>query len=101
MSHKITITPYETINITGYIDTKIDYKPTVAIMQEASDTALPDFIDVEPSIINYNYLYSREVTESLSNLTTNTVTIPPKSTLCELQPVTIAMMLLKKLKKKK
>jgi hypothetical protein len=26
----------------------------------------------------------------LSNLTTNTVTIPPKSTLCELQPATIA-----------
>jgi hypothetical protein len=77
------------INITGFIDKKIDYKPTAAIIQEASDTTLPDFIDYEPSVINYYYRNSREVIVTLSNLTNNTVTIPPRSTICELQPVTI------------
>jgi hypothetical protein len=80
MPHKIFIKPNETINITGFIDKKIDYKPTAAILQEASDTTLPDFIDVEPSVINYSYPNSREVIVTLSNLTTNTVTIPPRST---------------------
>lgn len=89
MPHKISIRPNETININAFIDKKIDYQPTVAILQEASNTALPDFIDVEPSVINYDYLNSREVIVTLSNMTTNTVTIQPKSTICELQPIKI------------
>lgn len=43
---------------------------------------LPDFDDITPSVINYNYHNNNEVPVNISKVT-------PKARLAELQPVTI------------
>jgi hypothetical protein len=86
--HRLIIHPNETLNIQGYMDKEIDYHPTVAITQKYKESSLPDYIDVTPSV-NYNYGKNKEVTISISNLSSNSVTIAPKAILCELQPVTV------------
>lgn len=79
LSHKITLKPSKTIDVKGYVDSKIDHKPTAAILQEPDHTSIPDFIDVTPSVVHYDFKKTAEVTVSLSNLYTNTMSISPKS----------------------
>ncbi len=59
------------------------------MMQECEDSHLPSFIDVTPSVIQYDNTRNRKLLVNLTNLTTNTVTISPKAVICELQPVSI------------
>ena len=42
-----------------------------------------------PSVVEYEYGKRSDIFVTLSNITNNTVIIPPKAILCELQPVTI------------
>ena len=77
------------MNIKGYLDKELEYNTTCAIIQECQDSSLPDFIDTTPTVIQYNYKLHDEVNVNCSNLTTNSVTISPKSILCEVQPVSI------------
>jgi len=67
----------------------LDYPATAAMMLEADDSSVAEWLDVEPSVINYRFRKNGEVFVNLSNLTTQTVTIAPRTVLCELQPVTI------------
>ena len=89
MPCKITLKPSQTINIKGYIDKKIDHQPTAAMVQPTEGSCIPDFIDLTPSLIHYNYSETDEVTVTLSNTSTNTVNISPKAIICEIQPVTV------------
>ena len=50
---------------------------------------LPDFVDVTPGIVNFTTGHRNSFNITLSNLTTNTVVIEPKSILCELQLVSV------------
>ena len=86
---RIIIGPNQTVNVKGSLDRKLEFNPTCALIQECQESSLPDFIDVTPSVIQYNYKENNEVNVSLSNLTTNSVTISPKEVLCEVQPVTV------------
>ena len=86
---KITLKPGQVTNIKGYIDKKIDHQPTAAMVQPTEDSCIPDYIDITPSLIHYNYVDTDEVTVTLSNTSTNTVNISPKAIICEIQPVTV------------
>lgn len=88
-TNKITIGPNQSITIAGYLDKKLPYNVTCAIIQEASDSSLPDYVDVTPAVIHYNHKEHTEVFVNLSNLTTNSVTISPRTILCEVQPASV------------
>ena len=86
---RLTIGPNQSINIKGYLDKEMEFNHTCAIIQECEDSTLPDFIDVTPTVIQYQHRNNGEIMISLSNLTTNSVTISPKAILGEVQPVTV------------
>lgn len=86
---KLSIGPNQSVSIKGYLDKELEYNPTCAIIQEAKDSSLPEYIDVTPGVMQYNYKKNKEVYVTLSNLTTNSVTISPKAILCEVQPVCV------------
>ena len=50
---------------------------------------MPSFVDITPAVIHYEYKKNKEVKVNVTNLTTNSVTITPKSILCEMQPVKV------------
>jgi len=58
------------------------------MMHETTDCNFPD-VDIAPEIVDYEYRRGASVTVNISNITTNTISIPPRSILCELQPVTV------------
>ena len=86
---KVTIGLNQSITLSGYLDISLPYNTTCAIIQEANDSSLPDYVDVTPAIMQYNYKEHKEVFVNLSNLTTNSVTIPPRANLCEVQPASV------------
>lgn len=86
---KLTIGPNQSINMKGYLDKQMEFHSTCAIIQECEDSTLPDFIDVTPTVIQYEHRNNGEIIVNLSNLTTNSVTISPKAILGEIQPVTV------------
>ena len=86
---RIRIGPNEKRDVIGYTDREIDHSPTCAILQETKESNLPDYVDITPVVVQYDYKKNREVTVNISNLTTNTITISPKAILCEIQPVVI------------
>lgn len=87
VAEKVILGPNETKHLEGYTDGIIDYPTTTAILQESEDSHLPSFVDITPPVITHQHGCSKEVTVSLSKITTNTVVIPPKTILWEIQPV--------------
>ena len=86
---KIVLGPNESMDIHGYTDREVDHQPTNVILQESEESSLPSYIDIAPSVINYDNTKNAEVLVNVTNLTTNSIVISPKSVLCEIQPVTI------------
>jgi len=87
--HSIRIGPNQSRTIRCCTDKEIDHQPTSAIITETTDSALPDFIDITPTVIHYEKSSKSEVLVNVTNLTTNTVNIAPKAIIAELQPVKI------------
>ena len=86
---QVTLHRNKTRDIPGYIDKEVNYPATAAMMLGADDNCVAEWLDVEPSVINYRFRKNGEVFVNLSNLTAKTVTIAPCTVLCELQLVTI------------
>lgn len=86
---RIILGPNESRDILGETDKELEYGQTTAIIHETEDSVLPDFIDITPGIVNYDKEKNRQLIITVSNLTTNSVVISPRSILCELQPVKI------------
>ena len=72
--------------VSGYIDQDLLYKSTVYPTNQA---AIPEDIDIAPTLLDYSYKNTSPVDVHISNVTTKTVVIPPRGILCEIQPVTI------------
>ena len=51
----ITIGPNQSINVKGYLDKQMEFKPTCAIIQECEDSTLQDYIDTTPTVIQYQH----------------------------------------------
>lgn len=86
---KIIIGPNETKTIKGRTDRELGFHKTCALIHESPDSSLPNFIDITPAIIDYEFGRTKAVDITVSNITTNSVVISPKEVLCELQPVKI------------
>lgn len=86
---KITIPPNTTMEIHGYCDKELMYNDTPAVQQSTNLAFEPNDIDVEPRVQHYSFRKNKSTMVQLSNVTTRTITIPPKGIICELQPVTI------------
>ena len=52
---KITINPNQTVDITGQVDKVLNYPQTSAIIQESTESQIPSFIGINPTVIQYNY----------------------------------------------
>ena len=88
--HKsITIPANSEIVIQGYLDKALAYNSVCAILQPTCSSYLPSDLDVSPSLISYEYAHHETVPVHITNVTTRTVTVPPRALLCEVQPVSI------------
>lgn len=83
----ISIPPNSTVSISGYIDKAIPYQSTTAVLQATSRSVIPSDLDIVPSLTDYCYPANHMIRVDIDNITTRTVQVPPKSILCELQPV--------------
>ena len=86
---KIILGLNESKDFHGFTDREIFHQITSAILHESEESSLPSYIDITPSVITYDNSKNAEVIVNLTNLTTNSVVISPKSILCEIQPVTV------------
>ena len=86
--HTVILKPNETVTIKGFLDKEIQHSPTSVITHESKDATIPDCVDVEPDLLYYKK-GSKDVSITLSNLTTNSATISPREVLCEIQPVQV------------
>ena len=84
----VYIKPNSSETITSFVDHPLDYRPTSAMMQPRLNARLASLVDITPSIVNYQGKKTGLVDVKVDNLTTQTVVIPSRATLCDLQPVT-------------
>ena len=87
---KIILRPNESKEIKAYTDKELNHPSTLAITHEIEDSSIPSYVDITPTLVQFEKGKRRELGVTLLNLTTMTVTISPKACLCQLQPVTIA-----------
>ncbi|KAL5007503.1 hypothetical protein ScPMuIL_016309 [Solemya velum] len=73
--------------VQGYIDNKIDYHSTCALLQPTKKTTIPKDLDITPGVIEYQCHGPQLVDIHLSNVTTRPLTIPHRAVICEIQPV--------------
>lgn len=85
----IIIPPNTNITLPGYLDKQLQYCRTSAMIHPTTSSILPSDLDVAPSLIEYEYHQTNEVSVEVSNVTTRTVNVSPHAILCEIQPVTI------------
>ena len=83
----VIIKPNSSVVVTGLIDKPIDHAPTCAQMTPALGERLSSLLDITPSVVNYQGKKTGFLDVRVDNITTQTVVIPPRATLCELQPV--------------
>ena len=84
---RVTIKPNEQVVVRGFIDKCHPYHQTCALLQPHPQVSSD--LDLTPSLISYRYKDADPVEVTFSNLSTHTVTLNPKTVLCEVQPVTI------------
>jgi transposase InsO family protein len=85
----VVVPPNSQVVVAGYVTGEVQYPTTCALLQPTKGSAIPDDIDISPTIISYEYGKNGLVDVHISNVTTRTVVIPPKAMICEIQPVTI------------
>ena len=54
------------------------YQKTKSKLHKTEDATIPNFIDLTPSVVEYEYGKCSDIFVTLSNITNNTVIIPPK-----------------------
>ena len=87
---RIQIPPNRDVTIQGYTAHELPYQPVCCIMQPTDRAAIPDDLDIAPSLVSYQYRNNQLVPIHISNVTTRTITVSPNAILCELQPVSVA-----------
>jgi hypothetical protein len=83
----IVIKPNCTMIMTGCFEKRLDHRPTCALLQPALKGNLETLLDITPTLVNYDARKLVLVDVHVSNLPTQTVVVPPRTLLCELQPV--------------
>ena len=85
----ITIPANTEVVIQGYMDKMLPYPTTVSVLHVTSNSAIPNDLDIVPSVVTYDQDKPHTIPVHISNITTRTVTVAPKAILCELQPVSV------------
>ena len=83
----VIVKPNSSVTVTGIVSKAVDHAPTCAQMSPALSDHLRSLLDIETTIVNYQGKQTGFLDVRIDNLTTQTVSIPPWTTLCELQPV--------------
>ena len=86
----IRIPPNRDVVLQGYFDHELPYHPVCGMLQPTDRAAIPEDLDIAPSLISYQYRNNGIIPVHISNVTTRTVTVSPNAILCELQPVSVA-----------
>ncbi|XP_076101165.1 uncharacterized protein LOC143070948 [Mytilus galloprovincialis] len=86
----VRIPPNKDVMLQGYMDHELPYHPVCGILQPTHKAAVPEDLDIAPTLVNYQYRDNRLIPVHISNVTTRTITVSPNAILCELQPVSIA-----------
>lgn len=84
--------PNTTVTMKGFVDQKVPYPITCAVIQPSARSTLSGDIDVTPAVISCDASCRDTVDVHLSNITTHTFVIPPGAILCEIQPATVQEM---------
>ncbi|XP_041355287.1 uncharacterized protein LOC121372918 [Gigantopelta aegis] len=84
----ISVAPNSTVCLYGYLDRKITYHDTSAVVHPCNKTSVPD-LEITPTIVQYRYRENQGIEIQLSNVTARTIVVAPRAIICELQPVTI------------
>lgn len=87
----ITIPANSTVTIQGITSKELDYHPTCAMLVSSEDSRIPNDFDITPAVVHYTYGKNGIIAVQTTNVTTSTFTIPPRTVLCELQPVLVDM----------
>lgn len=79
----VTIQPNSTVQILGYTDKEIPYSTTTAMLHYS--VLQPNWrdLEIEPGLIQYQYNNNGIINVQVANVTTKTITIPPRAVLCE------------------
>ncbi|KAL5012677.1 hypothetical protein ScPMuIL_011228 [Solemya velum] len=88
-SGPVTIKPNSDITIQGYLDKEVPYHPVCCMIHPTKGAAIPDDVDITPTLVPYNHGGGQKVCIQLTNISTRTVTVQPKALICELQPIDI------------
>lgn len=89
--HKtVTIPANGSVLLQGYMDKQIPYHPTCALLQFTKGSGVPTDLDITPGLVRYKHQSRDIIPVHITNVTTRTVNIQPRSIVCELQPVEIA-----------
>ncbi|VDI70609.1 Hypothetical predicted protein [Mytilus galloprovincialis] len=71
------------------MDKQLQYPTVCALLHATRKSTLSTDLDIVPAIVNYNSQRKEPILVRISNITTRTVTVAPRSIICELQPVSI------------
>lgn len=85
----ITIRPNSEVIIHGRPEKKLNCPPVCALINSTPGSSIPNDIDIIPSVVSYSYGSTERIKIRVSNVSTRTVTVQPRSLLCELQMVGI------------
>ena len=88
-TRRITIPANSEVVVNGYLDKGIRYQPVCAILQSTKSSYLPEDLDISPTLIAYDHRRTSAVPVYITNITTRTITIPPRALICEIQAVDI------------
>ena len=88
-SQNILVPPNGEVVVNGFLDRKLPYQHTCALMQATKVGRGPSNLDIAPTLIHYNYDKNMPVEVNISNLTTRPIVISPRTVLCEVQPVDV------------
>ena len=73
----ITFSPNSQVMIISFADKKIPYHTTCALLQSTKYSRIPTDLDIEPSVVKFDFKENEVIPVTISNLTTRTVTINP------------------------
>ena len=86
--YTISIGPNQSVTLECVTSHELNYTPTTVMLHGHERSPLPKHVSVTPTIYHYNGK-KQYISVNLSNLSTDTVNIAPKSTIAELQPVVV------------
>ena len=85
----VTVPANTEVTIKGYMDKTLPHPKTVSMLHPTNNSVVPTDMDITPAITIYDHTQRDTIPVVISNISTMTVTIPPRALLCELQPVQV------------